>query len=129
MSGCAAAIWKGREHENLCDSGGLLSLCDRRRLQLGSSVYAGHAPARISWFGRGADAKNRGKFKYELPDNVVEVREIFLDEALSLRQGKGHHRFSPEEIQTLREFINCGNPGWDSFFRCIRRSRSHRWTF
>ncbi len=71
----------------------------------------------------GADAKNRGKFKYELPDNVVEVREIFLDEALSLRQGKGHHRFSPEEIQTLREFINCGNPGWELLFQMYQEKQ------
>ena len=25
----------------------------------------------------GAEEKNRGKFRYQLPDNVVEVRELF----------------------------------------------------
>ena len=30
----------------------------------------------------GAHACDRGKFVYELPDNVVEVHEVFLDDAL-----------------------------------------------
>ena len=30
----------------------------------------------------GANAENRGKFVYELPENVVEVHEVFLDDAL-----------------------------------------------
>ena len=31
----------------------------------------------------GAHACDRGKFVYELPDNVVEVHEVFLDDALT----------------------------------------------
>ena len=31
----------------------------------------------------GASSEDRGKFKYELPDNVVEIREIFHNDALS----------------------------------------------
>ena len=30
----------------------------------------------------GAEAKNKGQYKYELPPNVVEVREVFLDDAM-----------------------------------------------
>ena len=33
----------------------------------------------------GANARDRGKFKYKLPPNVAEVREIFLDEALKMQ--------------------------------------------
>ena len=32
----------------------------------------------------GAKAEGRGKFVYDLPSNVVEVEEIFLDDALRL---------------------------------------------
>ena len=34
----------------------------------------------------GAHACDRGKFVYELPDNVVEVHEVFLDDALKLKE-------------------------------------------
>ena len=33
----------------------------------------------------GAEAKNRGDFKYKLPANVVGVQEEFLDDILSLK--------------------------------------------
>lgn len=32
----------------------------------------------------GANAESRGKFKYELADNVVEVKEVFLDDAFQV---------------------------------------------
>ena len=32
----------------------------------------------------GANAEKRGKFVYELPENVVEVHEVFLDDALQV---------------------------------------------
>ena len=35
----------------------------------------------------GAKAADRGKFVYELPANVAEVHEVFLDDALRLRGG------------------------------------------
>lgn len=31
----------------------------------------------------GAEEKNKGKFKYSLPDNIVEVKEVFLDSILN----------------------------------------------
>ena len=31
----------------------------------------------------GAHAEDKGKFVYELPDNVVEVKEVFLDDAFA----------------------------------------------
>lgn len=65
----------------------------------------------------GADASTRGQFKYEVPDNVVEVRELFLDEALSMRYAREKYRFQQEEIQALREFINCGNQDWELLFQ------------
>ena len=32
----------------------------------------------------GASSKDRGRFKYTLPENVTAIEEIFLDEALKL---------------------------------------------
>lgn len=65
----------------------------------------------------GANARDRGKFRYKLPDNVVEVREIFLDEAFGMRLTKGRYRFTEEEIRELREFVNCRRPNWEILFQ------------
>ena len=40
----------------------------------------------------GAQSKDKDKFKYKLPDNVVEVHQVFLDDALRMNsQGRMHH--------------------------------------
>ena len=47
----------------------------------------------------GASSRDRGKFKYELPDNVTEVHEIFLQDALNLPPGKKKYRLKQEELR------------------------------
>ena len=64
----------------------------------------------------GASSEDRGKFKYELPQNVVEVREIFLQDALKLPSGGRKYRFSGEELQALTDFVHCENPDWEVLF-------------
>ena len=66
----------------------------------------------------GAKAEDRGKFKYELPDNVLEIREVFLDDALRLHASKGDKfHFSEPEIEALRQLVLCENPDWEILFR------------
>ena len=36
----------------------------------------------------GAKSKSKGQFVYQLPDNVVEVHEVFLDDALHVAPSK-----------------------------------------
>ena len=51
----------------------------------------------------GANAKDKGKFVYELPKNVVEVHEVFLDDALRLKDsGKMLHAFTDHYPETVR---------------------------
>lgn len=64
----------------------------------------------------GASSEDKGKFKYTLPDNVVEVKEIFLNDALTMAFHKEHYRFNDEEMKELRDFINCRNPNWELLF-------------
>ena len=46
----------------------------------------------------GAQSKDKDKFKYKLPDNVVGVHQVFLDDALRMdSQGRMHHRNLKEE--------------------------------
>ena len=65
----------------------------------------------------GADAEQRGKYKYELPENVVGIHEIFLDEALRMPFVKGTYKFDQDELKALRECVNCGRPDWELLFR------------
>jgi len=65
----------------------------------------------------GADSKDKGKFKYELPGNVVQVQEIFLNDALTMRFKRQSYSFGGEELEALKEFIGCRNPRWEVLFK------------
>lgn len=64
-----------------------------------------------------AYAKDRGKFKYELPDNVVEVHEVFLDQALKIKGSRlAGIKFTQEELAALAALISGREPDWDLLF-------------
>lgn len=72
----------------------------------------------------GAREESRGKFVYELPKNVTEVHEVFLDTALRLPdRGRLNQRFTPEEQNALKELMNCGRPDWDVIFRLYQQKK------
>lgn len=53
-----------------------------------------------------AEEANKGNFKYKLPGNVVEVREVFLDSILNLHSPPtGHYPLSPAEKANLAALI------------------------
>lgn len=57
----------------------------------------------------GAKEENRGNFKYEIPENVVEIREVFLDDALRVPPPSKRRRslpFTREEIHEHRRLFN-----------------------
>ena len=65
----------------------------------------------------GAYSRDRGKFVYELPKNVTHVQEVFLDDALRMKDsGKGSLYFTQEEKNALRELIRCNRPDWSLLF-------------
>lgn len=64
----------------------------------------------------GASSQDRGKFKYKLPDNVVEVQELFLNDALDMKEGKERYRFNEKELEVLTDFINCASLDWECLF-------------
>ena len=68
----------------------------------------------------GAHAEDKGKFVYELPENVVEVKEVFLDDALHVKDtGKLLHIFTREEQDSL-----VGDRTGKYCFACITIRRS-----
>ena len=54
----------------------------------------------------GAHAEDRGKFVYELPGNVVEVHEVFLDDALRLSGEQVEVDFDEREREALRRLVS-----------------------
>ena len=71
----------------------------------------------------GARAADRGRFVYELPPNVVQVQEVFLDDALHGHGTRHPARFTPEETAALRELIRLGSPDWDVLFRLFQEKK------
>ncbi len=71
----------------------------------------------------GADSSIKGQFKYKLPENVVEIREIFLNDALKKSWSGKRIRFSREEIDALHGLIRCKNPAWETLFRMYAGDR------
>ena len=63
-----------------------------------------------------SDASMKGKFKYTLPSNVVEVHELFLNDALKAKESIKRHKYTPAQIETLRKFIDCDRPDWETLF-------------
>lgn len=63
---------------------------------------------------------NRGKFKYSLPENVVDVHEVFLDERLQAK-GKWNKsiKLSKEAHQALNDLLNNTEVDWKILFDLI----------
>lgn len=74
----------------------------------------------------GAREKDRGKFSYQLPDNVVGIKEIFLDEALK-NKGRWGKRLGIKkyEREALEALIIGEAADWDEVFSFFRKHRLH----
>jgi glycosyltransferase involved in cell wall biosynthesis len=65
----------------------------------------------------GEKAELRGKFRYQLPPNVSEVHEVFLDDALRIRPTRRRRtKFTKEETAELAKLISCSDPKWEVLF-------------
>lgn len=73
----------------------------------------------------GADSSKQGQFVYEIPKNVVQVYEVFLNDALKIKEQKGRmlHRYSAEETETLGKLMNGGRPDWNLLFQLYQKER------
>lgn len=71
-----------------------------------------------------AHAADSGRFVYKLPDNVTEVHEVFLNDALKIR-GKASRRrhLAPAEQSALKELIDCGRPDWSVIFEMFQSGK------
>ena len=98
------------------DSGGMLPVRYGRSIDLGSSVYESNAEHEFVLWTVAASSEDAGKFKYQLPDNVVEVHEVFLQDALKLASVKKKYKFTERELKALTDFVHCQRPDWNVLF-------------
>lgn len=72
----------------------------------------------------GAFAADKGKFVYDLPPQVKEIHEVFLDDALKLKGDKDEkYQFTEEEYASLESLMDCGKPDWDILFRLYQEEK------
>lgn len=65
----------------------------------------------------GAKSEDKDKFVYELPKNVVEIHQVFLDDALKVKDsGILNHSFSKDEKEALHRLVTSNKPDWDKLF-------------
>ena len=69
----------------------------------------------------GATHEQKGKFVYELPENVVEVHEVFLDYVVPDKEEDIEpHQFTDEEKQALKDMVFCQQPDWKVLFKLLQ---------
>ncbi len=71
----------------------------------------------------GAEAKDRGNYKYRFPENCKGIQEVFLDEILRLpSSGMRTHALTAEERETLFVLVSGEEPlGLPALARILRR--------
>ncbi|WP_391572650.1 GT4 family glycosyltransferase PelF [Cohnella sp.] len=72
-----------------------------------------------------AQKKQQGKFKYKLPENVIEVKEVFLDSYLEEDSKWGKRfRLDAEQKNNVKALLSGeGTLDWPSFIRMLRSSK------
>lgn len=68
-------------------------------------------------FAIGAEEKQRGVYKYEIPENVVEIREYFLDEfMIQPRRRKKRFQLNAVQKQAILELLKGDLWDWGKIF-------------
>jgi len=74
----------------------------------------------------GAKAKDRGKFCYQMPDNVIGLKEIFMDEAFDHKAKWGKRLgMKKHEKEALENLLVGENPNWEDLFSLFKENRLH----
>ncbi|CAM4060268.1 GT4 family glycosyltransferase PelF [Paenibacillus alkaliterrae] len=72
-----------------------------------------------------ANEKQRGQFKYTLPSNVIEVKEMFLDSYLREHGESGHRfRLTDHQSKAFRSLLGAGGEvKWNGIFDLLRTKK------
>lgn len=71
----------------------------------------------------GAAEKDKGCFKYKLPQNVIEVKEVFLDTCLKSSTKKNNtFRFNDKEKEAIEALLEGSNPDFEVLFEYFNKN-------
>jgi len=76
-----------------------------------------------------ADRKSSGVFKYQLPENVTAVHEVFLNDAFEPGKNTGSEDFSDEELEALSKLVRCEDLDWKTMFTIFESGRVYPQAF
>lgn len=70
------------------------------------------------------DSRKRGKFLYDIPENVKEIKELFLDEPQSLSpKRKYKFYFNATELLEIKKMLSCKDPDWDIVIDAFKKQK------
>lgn len=70
----------------------------------------------------GAQEKSRGHYAYEMPENVTELKDVYLDEMMSCHLKKPRRvNLTEEEKENVKQLFRCEKPDWEPLFRFFSR--------
>lgn len=79
---------------------------------------------KFSIYAIGAESKSRGKFVYKLPDNVTEVKEVFLDNVFSNTRKKPlKNGVNPRHFEAIKSLITGRDFDWKDLFSIFSEDR------
>ena len=61
-----------------------------------------------------------GKFTYQLPENVTEVHELYLEDVDWNRKGRKKLKLNKTEYQAFRSLVHNRNVEWEAVFRLFQ---------
>lgn len=72
-----------------------------------------------------AEKKAKGKFQYTPPENVIEVKEVFLDQFLGEKPvyGRGY-KMEEDQKEAFIALLMGNNPNWKALFSFIREEHT-----
>ena len=72
-----------------------------------------------------SNRSQRGAFKYELPENLTEVHEVYLDDVdwNGKKRGSKKLKLSAEEANALRSLIFNSDVDWDTLFSLFKKKK------
>ncbi|MDP4179765.1 MAG: GT4 family glycosyltransferase PelF [Bacillota bacterium] len=75
-------------------------------------------------FAIGAEAKSRGKFSYRLPENVIDVKEVFLDDVADQNGAKSiKFEMNNDNYEAIKSLITGRNFDWENLFSIVSENR------
>lgn len=64
----------------------------------------------------GAQKSQKGEYKYQIPDNVVEIHEIFLDEFLQKKGSRNNRKLNSNQLSAIISILRGELKNWDEIF-------------